>query len=346
MKDQKGLQFYGNYPDLFFYIRSGEELFNHALLNLSTFFLQQPSNEMKNAIKSILFAILFSTTSPTIAQSISIAEPIDSTKTYKLELNDGTNLIGNFLRKDANSATLKTSSIPRIEIPISKIKSIEKVEDASIKKEKNWFPNPNATRYFYGPSAFNLKRGKGYYKNTFVFLNSVDYGITDNISIGGGLELVSTVLSTFLDTKPLFFLTPKVGFKVTEKFHAGGGLLYLHIPTMFGSGGSTNLGIAYGCGTIGTTDHNITGGLGWGFVNGELSKTPIVTLSGMTRISKRVALVSENWLVPFNSYYGLYSYGIRFFAENMAVDLAFVNNAEIAGTIPIGIPFLTYSLNF
>ena len=301
---------------------------------------------MKNAIKSIFFSILLSTISPAIAQNISIGDPVDSTKTYKLELNDGTTLVGNFLKKDANNAILKTFSVPRIEIPISKIKSIEKVEDSSIKNEKYWFPNPQPTRYFYGPSAFTLKKGKGYYKNTFVFINSVDYGITDNISIGGGLELVSTVLSTFLDTRPIFFLTPKVGFKVSEKFHAGGGLLYVHIPTVFGSGGSTNLGIAYGCGTIGSTDHNITGGLGWGFVDGEFSKRPIVTLSGMTRIGKRAALVTENWIVPFDSYYGLYSYGIRFFGENMAVDLAFLNNAEIASAIPIGIPFLTFSVNF
>lgn len=180
----------------------------------------------------------------------------------------------------------------------------------------------------------------------YLFLNYFNFGITDHISIGGGLEFLSTfgtLASGSFD--PIFFITPKVGFEVTEKFHAGGRILYANTPG-FDSNDRSSIGILYGIGTYGTPDHNITGGLGWGFVNGESSAKPIITISGMTRISSRAALVTENWFVPVDSYYGIISYGVRFFGEKMTVDLAFINNRDIAEILIIGIPYVDFVVKF
>ena len=290
---------------------------------------------MKNLIQTLLFTILVFATSNVFGQKTNISEPVDSTKTYKIELNDGSIFIGKILQKDSVNLVMITSSIPKIEIPISKIKTLEIVNELNLKNGIYWFPNPHATRYLYAPSAFNLKKGEGYYQNTLLFLNSFNVGITDNISIGGGLEL----LSTFAFRDPIFFITPKVGFKVTEKFHAGGGVLFARIPGI-------SLGTIFGTGTYGSKDHNITSSLGWGFVDGEFSQRPIITLSGMTRVSKRVALVTENWLIPTDSYYGIFSYGVRFLGEKIAVDLAFINNPDIAEEIIIGIPYVSFTVKF
>lgn len=290
---------------------------------------------MKNLIQTLLFTILVFATSNVFGQKTNISEPVDSTKTYKIELNDGSIFIGNILQKDSVNLVMITSSIPKLEIPISEIKTIEIVIELNLKNGIYWFPNPHATRYLYAPSAFNLKKGEGYYQNTWLFLNSFNVGITDNISIGGGLELIST----FTARDPIFFITPKVGFKVTEKFHAGGGVLFARIP-------GTSLGTIFGTGTYGSEDHNITSSLGWGFVDGEFSQRPIITLSGMTRVSKRVALVTENWLIPTGSYYGIFSYGVRFLGEKIAVDLAFINNPDIAEGIIIGIPYVSFNVKF
>jgi hypothetical protein len=292
---------------------------------------------MKNLIQTLLFTILVFATSNVFGQKTNISEPVDSTKIYKIKLKDGIIFIGNILQQDSVNIVLRTSSIPKIEIPVSKIKSIDKVDKSNFKDGSYWYPNPHATRYFYGPSAIGLKKGEGYYQNTYLVLNSFNVGITDNISIGGGLELIST----FAGRYPLFFITPKVSFKVAEKFHAGGGVLYARIPEGFGS-----LGTVFATGTYGTTDNNITGSLGWGFVDSEFSERPIITLSGMTRISKRAALVTENWLIPTDGYYGLFSYGVRFFGEKIAVDLAFINNREIAEAIIIGIPYVSFTVKF
>ncbi|MFM8432081.1 MAG: hypothetical protein ACKOA1_04720, partial [Bacteroidota bacterium] len=190
-----------------------------------------------------------------------------------------------------------------------------------------------------------LKRGEGYYQNTYLLLNSVNVGVTDNISIGGGFELISLFSSG--SGGPIFFLTPKVGFKVTEKFHAGGGMYVMSIPDVFNDG-RENLGILYGVGTVGNANSNSTLGMGWGFsFEGESSDSPIITLSGMHRVSRKTALVTENWFVQSDvGYYGIYSYGVRFFGEKVSVDLGFLNNADIMEGILIGVPYVDFVVKF
>lgn len=307
------------------------------MAGVNKLYLIYKNDKIKNLTQTLLFTILVFATSNVFGQKTNISEPVDSTKIYKIELKDGSKFIGNILQQDSVSLVLRTTSIPKIEIPVSKIKSIDAVDKSNFKNVSYWYPNPHATRYFYGPSAIGLKKGEGYYQNTYLVLNSFNVGITDNISIGGGLELIST----FAGRDPLFFITPKVSFNVSEKFHAGGGVLYARIPEGFGS-----LGTVFATGTYGTTDNNITGSLGWGFVDSEFSERPIITLSGMMRISKRAALVTENWLIPTDGYYGLFSYGVRFFGEKIAVDLAFINNPDIAEAIIIGIPYVSFTVKF
>lgn len=307
------------------------------MAGVNKLYLIYKNDKIKNLTQTLLFTILVFATSNVFGQKTNISEPVDSTKIYKIELKDGSKFIGNILQQDSVNLVLRTTSIPKIEIPVSKIKSIDAVDKSNFKNVSYWYPNPHATRYFYGPSAIGLKKGEGYYQNTYLVLNSFNVGITDNISIGGGLELIST----FALRDPLFFITPKVSFKVSEKFHAGGGVLYARIPEGFGS-----LGTVFATGTYGTTDNNITGSLGWGFVDSEFSERPIITLSGMMRISKRAALVTENWLIPTDGYYGLFSFGVRFFGEKIAVDLAFINNPDIAEAIIIGIPYVSFTVKF
>ena len=66
----------------------------------------------------------------------------------------------------------------------------------------------------------------------------------------------------------------------------------------------------------------------------------------MVIISRRIALVTENWFIPLDNYYGVFSYGIRFFGEKISVDLAFLNNSDIAEGLAIGIPYLDFVVKF
>jgi len=338
--------------------RNGGELTN-IIVHLFTYQLfcmdiQFPLDIPKQMrFKLILFLLTFvlADFQPLFAQEEKMSSLQDTAKWQKVVLKDGSEFIGHIVEQDSQVVVFRTSSVDRLEIKRSQIDRIEVVEESSMKTGRYWFPNPNPTRYLFGPSAINLKKGEGYYQNTWVLLNSFNVGVTDHISVGGGFELISTFATLGSDEgwQPVFILTPKVGFKVRNDLHLGGGVLYLNVPDIdFNESGSdrSGLGIAYGIGTYGSYDHNITLGAGWGFVQEQWADRPILTISGMTRISRKTALVSENWILPVDGYYGIYSYGIRFFGEKLAVDLGFINNADISDGIFIGIPWIDFMVKF
>lgn len=271
----------------------------------------------------------------------------DTISLYRFELLDGSKFLGNYVQKDSLVVVIRTESIPRIEIPFNRIKELSVVDKEHFKSGQYWFPNPNPTRYLFAPSGYNLKKGEGYYQNVWVLFNSFNVGLSDNFSIGGGLEFISTIGSITNDEfSPIFFITPKFGFQVSPKANAGVGLLYINIPMDEDESGG--LGIIYGVGTLGSIEHNVTAGIGWGFVQGDFSGSPILTLSGMTRVSRKTSLITENWFIPEGngSYYPLFSYGLRFFGEKISVDLAFVNNGDIVQGIFLGIPFVDFVVKF
>lgn len=297
--------------------------------------------------KHFCFAVLtgllfFCVTQPSFAQSRFANFEFNLTDTYIIELIDDTEFVGNYLGKDEEKLFIKTNSIPRIEIPFDKIKSIDVVPQSNIKDGIYWFKNPHSTRYLFSPSAFNLEQGEGYYQNTYLFLNSVAYGITDYVSVSAGLELISLFASG--SNGPIFFVTVKGGGEIAKNFHLGGTILYVNVPSVFDDFDDRYGAFVGGAlATYGSLDHNVTGGIGWGLAEGDFSDSPVFNLSGMTRIGKRTALVSENW---FFSEGAIFSYGIRFFGEKISVDLAFLNNADIAEGIAIGIPYVDFVVKF
>lgn len=191
---------------------------------------------------------------------------------------------GTLMRVDEEYYTLKNEHAPEFKIPRNNIVEIEILEIYGTQSS-----NPNATRYFFAPSAIPLEKGKGYYHNAYLLSNSANFGVTKNFSFGGGIVI------------PLvFYATPKIGFEVRKNLYLGAGVIAATtiIPDALISGG-----IPFGLITVGNMENNITLGAGYGFIwnDGEYQQTdkPIATLNGMVRLSNRIQLVSENWMIPF-----------------------------------------------
>ncbi len=297
----------------------------------------------------------------TTTNSIPVKQLQDPEELYQVTLHDGTVLKGVLLNETASEITLRTENVGVVTLLRSRVKEIKKYNAAQVKNGVYWFPNPHATRYFFAPSAFNLKRGEGYYQNAYIIFNSVNYGVTDNFSVGGGIEFISLFASLATGSfQPIIFVTPKVGFKVAERVNVGGGLLYVRIPDFFDSGTGNHIGLAYGVGTYGTTDHNVTLGGGFGVFEGQVTSRPIITLNGMTRVGRNISLVTENWFAPFqrhrntipgvteSSYYyeGVFSYGLRFYGEILSVDLGLINNPDIFRALVVGVPYVDFVVKF
>ena len=193
------------------------------------------------------------------------------------------------------------------------------------------FANPHDTRYFFGPTAIPLGDGEGYYQNILVTSNFFNYGITENISIGGGFEFIS-----LLTGNPIWFLTPKVGFPVANNLHAGGGLF------LAGFAAEGVAALPYGVVTLGTQETNASLGIGYGFAAGEFTRYPAITLSGMHRAGKSISLLSENYFFPgsFDGFGYLGIQGVRLLGRKNAFDIGLILISGLNDAI--GIPTLPY----
>ena len=259
--------------------------------------------------------------------------PIDTIKNPErvvVKMNNGDEFRGKILSRDQNTIVLETTN-GTLNLISSNVRSI----NIDSYKGKFRFPNSNETRYFFGPSAIPIKKGKGYYQNVLLTTNFVNYGITRNFSIGGGVEFISLLFGS-----PIWFLTPKVGFKVAENSHVGGGF----IMAGFAADGASTLG--YGVYTLGSSETNITIGAGYGLIAGEFSNQPTVMLSGTHRVGNNVALLTENYFIPVGTstnYTGIL--GLRLLAPKNSFDFGLVFGPQISDIIP-AIPFIGYTRSF
>jgi len=77
---------------------------------------------------------------------------------YMIVLKDGTSLTANILMQDQKTMIIATQSLPRLELALDQIISVNKIQAVNIKSGEYRFPNPNETRYLFAPSAINLKK--------------------------------------------------------------------------------------------------------------------------------------------------------------------------------------------
>jgi small nuclear ribonucleoprotein (snRNP)-like protein len=282
---------------------------------------------------------------------------MDSAQTISVSLNDGSILVGTLISQSSSEIVLSNATTGRTTISLSQVKSVSTSKGKKIAGLSAWMPNPHPTRYFFAPSAFNLKKGEGYYQNVSVDVNLVSYGITDWFSMGGGLELVWTLATLSMgDWSPLWVLTPKIGFPVGKNLHLGAGFIGgIYKSFNFGfsetKSPAMGLGITYGVATYGSIENNITVGLGLP-MSTQVKKVnpPIIVLNGMYRVSPKISLISENWIftggngvLDFGSIFG---YGIRLLAESMSFDFGFMNNKNIASIFFIGVPYVDFVYKF
>ncbi len=160
--------------------------------------------------------------------------------------------------------------------------------------------NNHSTRYFFSPTSYNLKRGELYYSTVFFMVHDLQYGITDNFSLGMG---TTTMLLPF-------YITPKYSFSAGKKNTFSVGTMF-----MLGTWQSDFIGnIGYVTYTHGTEFKNFTLGLGHLYVeypeneNIKIINEPLFNFSGMARISDHIYFVSENYVFRFSDnitgYYG------------------------------------------
>lgn len=267
-----------------------------------------------------------------------------STEVLFIQLSNGNWFYGEVEAKTDATIVLKTEMLGNVTIQKLEIKrSIpgpltlverEKIQDEERKKdtpialenllaEMTHEPDPNATRYLFAPSAFQLKQGEGYYQNSYALYNQASVGVSNNLTLGANVLL------------PAFMgLTAKLGFPIHSKVHvSAGGLLLVPFTDFLDEAGLMFANI-----TFGTEEQNLTVTYGSSF-----DGTNILNASAMLPINDQTWFVTENYSIGFGEISGsenLYSLGVRRFSKRRGFtwDYAIIILPE-AG---VGFPF--YSL--
>ena len=238
-------------------------------------------------------------------------------RSYGVELRSGTEFTGVLQTVSPEWLEFSTKELGLVRVQRSDLKRLEllTVEQAA----KGYTDVGNGTRLFFAPTARNLRRGEGYLQDIAIYLIGVNYGITDNVSVGVLVPILPGLGAN------VFAFTPKASVALTEKFNVGAGVLYARA---FGFGG----GIGYGVGTYGTADDNVTLGLGYGFADGfEVSSSPVVVLGGAKRLSRSFSLLNENYIVS-GGFAGLI--GGRLQGGRYGGSLGFLYGSFVGGIYP------------
>jgi len=281
---------------------------------------------------SILVILCLSATPVLLYGQVSPQEVVvDSTETVVVTLADGNQLTGVILSVSETELELRMQT-GRIFIDLNRIQSIQSDEIETPSRE--WFDNPNTSRLLVSPTARPLDKGKGYYQNIYVFISGVSYGITDNLSVTGGMSMIPVIGIT----NQLFFIGGRFGGSVAENHYLSGGALY-----STAGGFDNNLFIKFGNYTYNFNRGSITSGITAFSLTDEIG-TNAVLLGGDYRVTQRIAFVSENHYFPDVSE-ALFSYGVRFMGEQMSFDFAFIQAGFGLG-IGIALPFIDFVFNF
>jgi hypothetical protein len=269
----------------------------------------------------IFLIFFFMTTGITFSQKDSSQVQIS-----RIELTDGSVLVGKILSEDDVSIRFKTQSGTELTIKKNQIKKREEVSGKMVQGEL-WLNDPNHSRLLFAPTGRALKSGQGYFSVYEIFFPFIAVGVTDFLTLAGGFSLFPGAESQLL------YLAPKITPIQLEKFDLAAGVLFIKVPEE-----DEGVGIFYGVGTYGNEKTSFTLGLGFAFAGGEVADKPVFALGLEARASRSIKFITENWLIP-DSDVQLVSAGLRFFGENLAADFAFFYPA---GADTEGFPFLPW----
>lgn len=266
---------------------------------------------MRRRFVAAAFLMVMGMTGTVIAASTQEAAADQVQKLFEVKTTDGGKYFGYLQSETPERVVIRTPGGAIIDLARTDILSMTETEGTVVGQE--FRPaDANPTRLFFGPTARSLKRGEGYVGSFFYIMPTIQVGITDRLSIGGGTPLV------FGGGSLPIWVTPK--FQVYDSPKAAvaiGAMHFLNID-------DNNLGIAYAAGTFGSRDDAMTVGVGWAYANNNDNNegAVVVMIGGERRASRRIKWITENYIWNGG---GFVSGGVRFLGESLSADLGLVS---------------------
>jgi len=207
-------------------------------------------------------------------------------QTYRILQNDGTEIIGKILKKDAREILILTTDGREILVPQYVVKKIEAVSNTDFNAKGVYVGEDKfASRYFLTTNGLNIKKGE-HYVQWNLFGPDVQFAVTDNLGVGAmtswiGIPLIGTI---------------KYSKEIDDNTHVAVGAL-----VGFGSWLAPDIGgaLPYGTLSFGNRTKNIafTGGYGAVWVDGFTEGRALASVAGMAKISSKVSFVFDSFIL-------------------------------------------------
>lgn len=277
----------------------------------------------------------------------------DSLRLYILETKRGDRFVGQVIEYGKESVIFELENKTQLQFQNEEIEQIYAKEETSrrgvgLTYQPQEIPMSGAQNLFLTPTGFNYKAGQAEYKNLEIFYNSIDYGLTDNFSLGFGI--IPLLVANVIDLKS------KVTFDIGDYVHIGMGARLLAGITVFDD--NWVLGALHGNVSVGTEEKFINFGYGkWLPINDDFVniESDLYMIGGSFRISEKGRIfgdlirVVENGEREFDqSDYSLVMLGGSWFNRKHRVDFGFfmvsTSGTDIGG--PVIFPMAGYARTF
>ena len=233
----------------------------------------------------------------------------------KIYLHAGSMLMGTIRSVSHDTLMVVTTGGLTVPVPDVALANVEMVH-AGVTGTGFYRSDPNTSRLFFAPTGRPLPQGQGYFADYWVFFPTLAVGLSDYFSLSGGMSIIPGAESQLL------YFAPKITLPIQKNLGMSFGLLHLAIPE-----GTDDLTLGYGVFTSGTAASAFTLGAGLP-LNSDTDRNLIILFGGETQVSNSAKLITENWLFNGDETTLIFSLGVRFFGDKMAVDLALVSTEE------------------
>lgn len=214
-----------------------------------------------------------------------------------------------------------------------------------------WENNLHGTHYLFGPSGVRMEQGEGYYHNAYMLMHQAWYAPVEGFAFGGGFQALSLVRALGGFNDPIAFFGLRGSGQINDGMFIGGFALGAHLaetaPFEKIDPALTNIGLGGAQFSFGRPDLQFTGSFGWGMSGDGLTDEPLYGIGGLVRVADRIAIVSENWSLPFGKDpIRFFSLAGRFMYRKFAADAGFVYGKKFSEFFFLGVPFVGMAMRF
>lgn len=211
----------------------------------------------------------------------------------------GRTYTGQYIKEDSSSITIAHAKLGRL--TIDKVAIVTRDFYLPLNEQlTDTIHSSHYSRFFINTNGLGLKAHEGYYQNSLVFFNHVGYGITDRLTVGGGIGYFGGPLTLWANANYNFLLSENARLNVGALVSNWNGDLSV-VPSTTCTFGNKNVNFTFGYGY----EHN-SGGL--------------IVLNGLVGVGHGIYFFTENYFVAKN-YGGFNILGARFSQSNYAFDL-------------------------